>query len=797
MEVCLPTELPPPTQAELDFLDTLRKSYLEATVPAQSIADEIVDDVFDKAFAIILEHFFDRQAVPYAITWATKQMTDALFAAFQGPDTGVGVDAARVLPPEHHHAAARSSMSATSEGLPSALLRTHLAQGSGAHIPMSGPMTWGSWHADPEPSRVPMDACSRSTLRVVYRPRPVTPEAEGLEEDLDATVAALSQTKSGRHLNKRLSSNVASRKGSFANKAAAASANSSAARSAQRSIDNSAHSSASRDRSDMLSVATSGSSGKETAEGKSPASDTTPKRDAALTAAVTIENASFASHVDSELTSPQESSKRARQRALELERQLDEVFRRQSPGSTALVPPATGAKSVPAATQPHFVVDGVAGKVVMVLPVEHRKVPPSAEVQFGVVPSTSKLSPQDDASQNSPPGRSPPNASPTRSSPVGAASNAFSARKGKGGGPGAEFYREENGQQLVCSVDVPAIGVAVRDRGETRMTRSSDVTAGGSDTHSSGYGDGRVTKRVFNKIQQVQASERLNSSEGFREYFPHGPRFAAPALLSPPPLASTTPVVTRNTAGLDGMEPLTLTVDGNDLSGGVDPTGSLHEQYRMAIAERAGREGPSRHRVGGGGPHGRQRPPHHLLGLPPKAAAHTKQYNTQSSSHDDAHHTPQKQSYPPAVLPSRRPDLLPPLHTPGLDNYTRTLSPAPAASPVSPGPFTSTFLGGAASSSGGGAPAAVQDFVKLQREKDAPHFKPGKPGSITDSQRKDALQYLSEQESIIQQRRATKIIVPAQLGDDAAADGGNGSSAAYGKGSSIPIAPPKLTQAAK
>ncbi|CUG91172.1 Hypothetical protein, putative, partial [Bodo saltans] len=262
---------PPPTAAEIEFLDKLRSSYLSTTIPAQSIADEIVDQVFDSAFAIILEHFFDRQAVPYAITWATKQMTDALFVAFQGPDVGVG----------------KPTMTSHHLGHNNNQQQQHHAD----------PHSWGSWHADPEPQRVPMDACSRSTLRVVYRPRPVSPEQP--EGDLDATVAAMTHSKSGRQLNKRNLSRMASmmdasgssvgrRASSVANSKSkkklggSSSLNSSAARS-QRSLgDESMQSdSASRDRSDMLSVATSGSSGKDaTVEGSAL---TTPQAGALLT----------------------------------------------------------------------------------------------------------------------------------------------------------------------------------------------------------------------------------------------------------------------------------------------------------------------------------------------------------------------------------------------------------------------------------------------------------------------------------------------------------------------------------
>ncbi|CUG91174.1 Hypothetical protein, putative [Bodo saltans] len=739
----------PPSAAEIEFLDKLRSSYLSTTIPAQSIADEIVDQVFDSAFAIILEHFFDRQAVPYAITWATKQMTDALFVAFQGPDVGVG------KPMTAHHPVVGHNNNQQQQ-----------QQQQQQHH--ADPHSWGSWQADPEPQRVPMDACSRSTLRVVYRPRPISPEQP--EEDLDATVAAMTHSKSGRQLNKRNLSRMASmmdasgssvgrKASSVANSkkkklGGSSSLNSSAARS-QRSLgDESMQSdSASRDRSDMLSVATSGSSGKDaTAEGSAL---TTPQAGPLLTKVA----GSFSSQQaqltpqggdSSSLTSPKNTSKQARLRALDLERQLEEVFR-QSPSTSNLVPPHGNSSKVGASTTTttsgavpplQFVVDG-GSKVMMVLPVEHRKTTAASEVQFGVL-ATNNSTAEDS-----------PNQSPTKSSPRGGGGAApqRSSKRGGGGNGGltADFYREENGQQLVCSVSVPALGVAVRDRGETRVSSNAqqDINENGGSV-SSGYGDGRVTKKIFTKIQQAQASERLNSSEGFREYFPHGPRFVTPTLSSPPPLArggSLANTSNINTSTMSGELP-------------QDPGLALHEQFHSAMAQRAA-DGPGgegfqgaavlRHHQQGGGGRRQQRPPHHLLGLPPKHVKDGKHLNHNASPLLDTSSQQIKKQFPPALLPIRRPDLLPPLHSSPVDGHESPMPSSSVAAPSSPTPSSPTPA------------AAQQDFVILQRGKDAPHFKAGKAGGSSGNahQRKDALQFITEQEEVIKMRRPTKVIIPS------------------------------------
>jgi hypothetical protein len=200
-----------------------------------------------------------------------------------------------------------------------------------------------------------------------------------------------------------------------------------------------------------------------------------------------------------------------------------------------------------------------------------------------------------------------------------------------------------------------------------------------------------------------------------------------------------------------------------------DPGLALHEQFHSAMAQRAADasgdglqgDGPFRRRVGAVGSHGRQRPPHHLIGLPPKHAT-AKQHGIPDGSSSSANQV--KKLFPPAVLPIRRPDLLPPI-----------LSPVDSPEPTS--------MGIAAPSSP--APTPVQDFVVLQREKDAPHFKSGKAGGSSSSShnRKDALQLIAEQEEVIRLRRPTKIIVPAA--DDHAAED------LLARSGSNPIAPPR------
>ncbi|CUG91176.1 Hypothetical protein, putative, partial [Bodo saltans] len=144
------------------------------------------------------------------------------------------------------------------------------------------------------------------------------------------------------------------------------------------------------------------------------------------------------------------------------------------------------------------------------------------------------------------------------------------------------------------------------------------------------------------------------------------------------------------------------------------------------------------------------RPPHHLLGLPPKHVKDGK-HNT-SPLLDTSSQQINKKQFPPALLPIRRPDLLPPLHSSPVDGHE---SPMPTtssiAAPSSPTPSSPTPA------------AAQQDFVILQRGKDAPHFKPGKAGGSSGNahQRKDALQFITEQEEVIKMRRPTKVIIPS------------------------------------
>lgn len=665
-----------PAPPDPALLEAIRLSMFSLTIPAQELSEALVGEIFDRAFAQVIDRCFDRLAVPYAVTWAAKQMTNALFSAFTGPDTG--------------------STLAT------------------------------SWHADPVPVRMPMDNMARGTLHIIKKPPP--PRQPTPSEELASTVSKERSTR-------RMPS-----KGNLR------SVNSSAAlgetRGSLSQTVSSVRSSPSRTHPGIRVSRPHGSSASTSPARSLHSSDATPPRartpqaDASLAGSGATEAANAIEAEDLEdqkaFAAVLAAKAHERERALRVERQLEAILKqqddmeRQAAAEGQHVKGGNKPSTKPGASIKGcgFVVDINTGLVVLVKPLDST----AKKNQLDVVVKINNGS----GSVQSP--RGGPGAHGGLSQATTTKKSPRSMRRKL---VPQDFCREENGQQLVCSIAKPALGVAVREGDKSEESKAANDA----------YGVGRVSRQEFASI--ARSSRGLQSSEGFREYFQNGtftpnlPDVVVPEEegLTPPSPPTASPASASATSNLwkDLLASATPLPDPLERNEDEVESAPLHQQLQRLVATTVTQSSSSaRYSLAPQARDGPGRHTHHLESIAPRGAP--------SSTH--------RHQQAVAVLPLRRPDLLPPL----LENHSagRTSPPPPAAA-----------------DSGGSQvhhlASTQQEFVLVQKEKDAPHFKGGKAGGASSSHnamRKEALEILSKHTEVLKARRPTRVVLPKRRDEE-------------------------------